>query len=155
MWECLDQVIRKDRTLSVSGWLRSLVVAIVAVAAGPALAGDWAAGERLWRQCSSCHSIVAPTGEVIQRGGRTGPNLYGIADGPAASAPGFVYSPELEAARDIGLIWTEAAFIDYVNNPTAFMRRFLDNPGIRSTMGFQMRGGADDMFAYLEHVARH
>jgi len=131
-----------------------MAAVILAWAATAASAGDWRAGERLWRQCTSCHSIVARDGRVIQNGGRSGPNLYGVAGAPAASVPGYVYSPELLAARDRGLVWTEAAMIDYLNNPTAFLRRFLNNPGIRSAMAFQMRGGADDMYAYLRHVAQ-
>ncbi len=130
------------------------LASVVALAATSVMAGDWRAGERLWRQCTSCHGIVAPDGRVIQPERRNAPNLYGIVGSPAASVPGFSYSPELIAARDRGLVWTEANFVAYLNNPTAFLRRFLDDPRARSVMSFQMRGGAEDMFAYLRHVAQ-
>ncbi len=133
------------------------IPALVAVAlslAAPAHSGDPAAGERLWRQCQACHMIVDGGGNVIQQGGRDGPNLYGIIGSRAASVAGFRYSAELSEARDMGLVWDQARFVDYVTNPTGFLRRFLDRPSARSPMGFQMRAGAADMFAYLRSVAR-
>ena len=47
----------------------------VAALSAPAFAGDPAAGEDTINKCKACHSIVAPDGIEIQKGGRTGPNL--------------------------------------------------------------------------------
>lgn len=65
--------------------------AVVAVtfAVHPAVAaGDASKGAAVFvRQCSLCHTI--------DRGGRNGfgPNLFGIADRKAGTAPGYKYSP--------------------------------------------------------------
>ena len=50
----------------------------VAALGAPAFAGDPAAGEDTFKKCKACHSIIATDGTEIQKGGRTGPNLYGI-----------------------------------------------------------------------------
>jgi cytochrome c len=55
----------------------------------------------------------------------------------------------MPATRNDGLVWDEEHFIAYVEDPTGFIREFLDDPRARSPMNFQMRSGADDMFAYL------
>lgn len=116
------------------------------------LAGDPAEGERQWRQCRSCHMITGDDGETIQRGGRVGPDLYGITNAPAASVEGFRYSNDLVAARGDGLIWTRENFIAYVEDPTGFLREFTGNNSARSSMNFQMRSGAEDVWAYLESL---
>jgi cytochrome c len=111
--------------------------------------GDPEAGEVQWRQCRSCHMITAPDGDVIQRGGRVGPNLYGIVGQQAGTVEGFRYSEELVQAGEDGLIWDEASFVAYVEDPTGFIREFTGDPRARSPMNFQMRSGAEDMYAYL------
>jgi cytochrome c len=119
----------------------------------PAVAGDPAAGEQAWRQCRSCHMITSPGGETIQRGGRVGPNLYGIVGAQAGAVDGFRYSPDLVAAGQAGLTWTEENFIAYVENPTGFIRTYTGNAGARSAMGFQLRAGGADLFAYLQSLS--
>lgn len=125
----------------------------LAVLAAPAHAADPAAGERIWRQCQACHMIVAPDGTEIARGGRTGPNLYGVTGRAAGTVEGFRYSPDLAAAAEAGLEWDLDNFTAYVANPTSFLREYLDKPSARGAMAFQLRNGAEDMYAYLESVA--
>lgn len=129
--------------------LSALAAATLGLNGMPVFAGDPAAGAQQWRQCRSCHMIVAPSGEVIQNGGRVGPNLYGVVGQPAASVEGFRYSPDLIAAGEAGLVWDEANFIAYVQDPTGFIRSHSGNNAARSPMNFQMRSGAADMYAYL------
>ena len=124
-----------------------------ALAAAPAFAGDPAAGERQWRQCQACHMIVSPDGETIQRGQRTGPNLYGVIGREAGTYPDFRYSPAMVAAGEAGLVWDEESFIAYTENPTGFLREFLDDNSARGSMAFQLRSGAEDIAAYLVSVA--
>ena len=119
-----------------------------------AFAGDPAEGERQWRQCRSCHMITSDAGETIQRGGRVGPDLYGITDAPAARVEGFRYSNDLIAAGRAGLVWTRENFIAYTQDPTGFLRDFTGDDSARSSMNFQMRTGAEDVWAYLESVSQ-
>ena len=136
---------------------RTLVAALLPAALflpGAALAGDPVAGEREWRQCRSCHMIVSPAGETIQRGGRGGPNRCGIVGQQAGVVEGFRYSAELVAAGQAGLVWDEASFLGYVPDPTGFLRSHTGNASVRSPMNYQMRSGAADMFAYLESLTQ-
>ena len=50
----------------------SLLTSVQAIAAG-----DPAKGEQLYNRCSSCHAIIK-NGEVLVKGGITGPNLFGV-----------------------------------------------------------------------------
>ena len=51
------------------------------------------------RKCKACHSIIAPDGTEIQKGGKTGPNLYGIVGRAVASDPDFKYGDSLHGRR--------------------------------------------------------
>jgi cytochrome c len=134
-------------------------IATAALAALPvvvpvaAQAGDAAAGADLWRQCRSCHMVVSPTGDTLERGGRVGPNLYGIAGRQAGTVDGFRYSAPLVAAGQAGLVWTEATFVAYVADPTGFIRQTTGDSSARSPMNFQLTSGAADLFAYLQSLS--
>lgn len=131
--------------------LPALALGLVLLPAA-ARAGDPAVGEQEFRQCRSCHMIVTPAGETIQRGGRVGPNLFGIVGRTAGTVEGFRYSPALVAAGRNGLVWTAETFVAYVQDPTGFMRRFTGDGSARSPMNFQAASGAADLFAYLESL---
>lgn len=118
-----------------------------------ALAGDPAAGADLWRQCRSCHMVVSPAGETLERGGRVGPNLHGVAGRQAGTVDGFRYSAPLVAAGQAGLTWTEANFVAYVADPTGFIRQTTGDTSARSPMNFQLANGAADLFAYLQSLS--
>lgn len=133
--------------------ISTLALMSLGLSATASLAGDAAAGEAAWRGCRSCHSITAPDGTQIQRGGRTGPNLYGIAGRQIASAEGFRYSEILAEYGATGAVWTAELFAEYVADPTAFVRAHTGDNSARSPMSFRLRSGADDMWAYLESVA--
>lgn len=123
--------------------------------AAPAFAqdGDPAAGEKVFNRCKACHMIESPEGEMIVRGGRTGPNLYGIAGAPAGEVEGFRYGPGLTKAAEMGLEWTPENFSDYVQDPQGFLREFTDDGGARSLMTFRLNTGIEDVYAYLESIA--
>lgn len=116
--------------------------------------GDAAAGEALWRGCRSCHSIVADDDTVIQRGGRTGPNLYGVAGRHPGSVEGFNYSDLMKsmAGANPDMVWNEELFVEYVANPVDFLRHHNGEGGARGTMSFRLANGAADMWAYLVSV---
>lgn len=115
--------------------------------------GDAEAGEKTFRSCKSCHSIVnTETEEVIYKGGKTGPNLYGVAYNKAASAEDFNYSSSLEEAGEKGLMWTEENFVAFVKDPKDFLKEHLGDDGARSKMSFKLRKDHEDVFAYLASV---
>lgn len=124
------------------------IFALSALAAAPAAAGDPAAGERLFGRCTACHMIESPAGETIQRGGPTGPNLWGVIGRPAASVDGFRYGEGITAAGEAGLVWTEAAVANYLRDPGRFLSEYVGER-VRSNMTYRLRRGGEDVAAYL------
>lgn len=123
----------------------------VAALSAPALAhaeGDAAAGEKTFAKCKACHSI-ANGDEMLVRGGRTGPNLYGVVGRPAASEDGFRYGDGIKEAAEKGLVWTEEEIATYVQDPTAFLEEYTGDKGARSKMTYKLKKGGEDVAAYL------
>lgn len=116
--------------------------------------GDAEAGESVFKKCRSCHMIVADDDTVIVKGGKTGPNLYGIYTRQAGSSDGFKYGKSILAAGESGLMWDEANFVEYVADPTKFLRSNLDDQKAKSRMGFKLKDAEDaaNVWAYLVSV---
>ncbi|WP_374273174.1 c-type cytochrome [Paenirhodobacter enshiensis] len=113
--------------------------------------GDVDAGERLFTRCKACHSITAPDGTAVMRGGKVGPNLYGVVGRTAGTYPGFAYSAGVKQAGEAGLVWSEALIAEYVRNPTAFIDAHGGSGPAK--MAFQLPSGGADVAAYLASVA--
>ncbi len=110
--------------------------------------GDAAAGEDLFKRCKSCHAITNGD-EVIVRGGRTGPNLYGIVGEVAGVVEGFRFGDSMIAAGEAGLVWDEENLAEYVADPTGFLRAYVNDDSARAKMTFKLRSGGEDVAAYL------
>lgn len=130
----------------------AMTLAGSAFAESHAGSGDAEAGEREFNKCKSCHMIVADDGTEIVRGGRTGPNLYGIIGRQAGSVEDFRYGDSLVAAGEAGLEWNEETFVAYVQDPKGFLAEYLDDSSARSKMSFRLRSGMEDVYAYLVSV---
>ncbi len=134
--------------------MKLIYTALLATAfAAPAFAGDVADGEKNFGKCKACHAIVDDAGEVIQKGGKTGPNLFNIVGRQAGTVDGYKYGDALVAAGEAGLIWDEATLAAYMTDPTAFLRETLDDAKARSKMSFKLRKGGEDVAAYLASVS--
>lgn len=82
-----------------------LVISMVGVAHA---AGDAKAGADVFQsQCAMCHSVTAGAVGI-------GPSLAGIVGKPAASTPGYDFSPALKAAK---LTWTPAELDTFLAAP--------------------------------------
>jgi len=133
----------------------TFLAALAALAvAGPALAGDPAAGEADFKKCKACHSIIAPDGTAIQKGGKTGPNLYGVVGRQVASDPDFKYGDSIKAIGAAGTVWDEALLTAYVADPAAWLKETLADDSAKSKMTFKLAKGGEDMAAYLASVAQ-
>lgn len=121
------------------------------VLASPALAADPQKGETAFRKCKSCHSIVAPDGTEVQKGGKTGPNLWGIVGNPVASSPDFSYGEGILAAKEKGAVWDEAQLAAYLADPNAWIKAASGDDGATSKMTFKLPKAeeAADVAAYL------
>ena len=129
-------------------------LALAGTAHAQEVSGDAEAGERAFNQCKSCHSVVDDEGETIVRGGRVGPNLYGVVGREAGSVEDFRYSDAMMEAGEAGLVWNEEEFASYVMDPTAYLRDYLDDDGARGRMAFKLRkeDDAPNIWAYLASV---
>ncbi len=74
-------------------------------------AADAAAGERLWRQCASCHAL-----EEGKNG--TGPYLWGVVGRDKGSVDGFRYSAAMAAAEGA---WTPENLDAFIENPKGYI----------------------------------
>ncbi len=132
--------------------LIALSFAAPAFADGHAGPGDAVEGEKTFNKCKSCHMIVADDGTEIVKGGRTGPNLYGII-GMQAGTMDFKYGKDLVAAGEAGLVWDAANLAEYVADPRGFLQTYLDDSKAKSRMSFKLKSGGEDVAAYLASVA--
>lgn len=126
-----------------------------AFAGGHEGAGDASAGESAFNQCQTCHVVVNDEGETLAgRNARTGPNLYGIIGRQAGSVEDFRYSNSLVEAGEAGLIWNEADFVAYVQDPTGHLREYLDDSRARGKMAYKVRAEEDaaNLYAYLVSI---
>lgn len=89
-----------------------------AALAASAFATDPAAGEADFKRCKSCHAITAEDGADMVKGGKTGPNLFGVIGRPIGSVEDFRYGKGLEAAREAGMIWDEESVAGYITDPS-------------------------------------
>lgn len=131
-----------------------LLAATIAALGAPAFAADPAAGEEGFKKCKTCHSIVAPDGTEIQKGGRTGPNLYGVIGRAVASDPDFGYGDSLAALGATGAVWDAAGVAAYLADPAAYLKSALGDDGAKSKMSFKLASGGEDVAAYLAAVAQ-
>lgn len=128
--------------------LRTTLLLALGLAA-PAFAGDAEEGAEDFKKCKSCHAIIGADGTAIVKGGKTGPNLFGLAGKPVASAPDFKYGDGILAAQAAGAVWDEASLAAYVVDPGAWLKEVTGDAGAKSKMTFKLTKGAEDMAAYL------
>jgi cytochrome c len=128
------------------------VTTLVTLIAAPSFAGDAVAGAALFSECRTCHMVRSPSGELLEQGGRVGPNLFGLSGRQAGGDAGFAYSVGLSAAGNAGLTWSEATFTSYLADSNGYLQQYTGNSAMRSGMNFQLTTGAEDIFAYLESL---
>ncbi len=119
--------------------------------------GDAAAGEEQFnRQCIACHVVQNEAGEVLAgRNAKVGPNLYGVAGRAPGGYPDYDYSELMVTYGQTGVVWEEANFVPYVQDPTGFLREATGESSGRSKMAYQVRDEqqARDLWAYLATFA--
>lgn len=124
------------KKLLCAGLLSAGLAALAMPAAaqdGLAIDGDADRGERVYRQCRSCHGF--DPNRRLQ-----GPHLVGIFGRQAGAVEGFRYS---RAMRDSGIEWTEESLTAYLTDPRGYL------PG--TTMVQRIRNPDDmpDLLAYI------
>ena len=121
----------------------------LALLASPAFAGDAAEGEEDFKKCKACHAVTAADGTEIVKGGKTGPNLFGIVGRQIGTYPEFKYGASIIAAGADGSVWDEAALAAYVADPAKWLQDKTGDAAAKSKMTFKLKEGGEDMAAYL------
>ncbi len=104
----------------------------------PAKAQDVAAGEKVFKKCSPCHSA-----DKAKNG--LGPYLLGVVNRPAGSVEGYKYSKTLLEQADSGLVWTAEEITEYLRKPSAKIK------GTKMTFpGLKKDEDISNVIAYLE-----
>ena len=98
------------------------------------------------------HSIIAPDGTAVQKGGKIGPNLYGVIGRQIGTAPDFTYSAGMIAAGSDGTKWDEAMIAAYLPDPSAWLEQKTGDAAVHSKMAFKLPKGGEDVAAYLASV---
>ena len=116
---------------------------LVAVAA-PAMAD-----EKVFNKCKACHSVIAADGTEIVKGGRTGPNLFGVIGRPVASVADYDYGDSIRAVGASGKVWDEASLVAYIADPSAWLAANGAGDGAKSKMTFKLAKDGEEIAAWL------
>lgn len=104
--------------------------------------GDVAEGQKLFRQCASCHMV----GDDARN--RVGPVLNDIVGANVASNEDFRYSPALIAAAEENRVWDEASLDAFLADPRGYL------PGNRMTFrGLRKPEDRINLIAYLQSLS--
>ena len=117
--------------------MKGLVIAsaVMIAAADSASAQDLAAGENSFKKCLPCHAVGADAKNKV------GPLLNGLEGRKSGTIEGYNYS---EANKKAEIVWSEASFKDYIQNPMAKM------PGTKMAFaGIKNEKEANDLWAYI------
>ncbi|MDR7124078.1 cytochrome C [Pseudotabrizicola sp. 4114] len=129
--------------------MKPLYAAIFALCAAPVFAGDAAVGEKEFAKCKSCHGLTAADGTTIVKGGKTGPDLFGVVGRPVASVADFKYGESILAVGSAGAVWDEASLAAYMTDPAVWLKEQTGDTAAKSKMTFKLRAKAEDVAAYL------
>lgn len=131
----------------------AVLAAMVALVPATALAeGDAKKGEKVFNKCKACHKV----GDKARNG--VGPVLNGIVGRKAGTGEKYKYSKLNHNAGEAGLVWTEENLMAYLPDPSAFLKKFLEENGKkdeakgRSKMTYKLKKEQDraDVIAYLK-----
>jgi cytochrome c len=114
------------------------------------MAGDAAAGKRVFNKCKVCHALEAGKKGV-------GPSLHGLFGRVAGTVEGFTYSKDMKAAGAKGLVWSEEIFVKYIADPKPIVGSFIGKKQAATKMvfpGLKKQKDRDDLLAYLKEATK-
>lgn len=114
-------------------------------------AGDPAAGEKEYNKCKACHMVQDDAGTDIVKGGKTGPNLYGIVGREIAAVEDFKYGEGILELKEKfpGGVWDAEALTAYLTDPTAYLKEHTGDDAAKSKMTFKLAKNQADVIAFL------
>ena len=128
----------------------SLIATLTMLAlAAPAVAQDAAKGEKEFNKCKACHMIQDDAGTDIVKGGKTGPNLYGVVGRKAGTEEGFKYSDALIKLGEAGEVWTVEDLEHYITDPNSYVEEKTGDKSLKTKMTFKLAKNQADVIAFL------
>lgn len=112
-------------------------------------AQDAEAGKAVFKKCKACHQ-VGPDAK-----NKAGPILTDLFGRKAGSVEGFSYRESVIAAGEKGLVWTEVEVAAYLEDPTKYLRSYLNDSSARSGMSVKLKKEQDrlDVIAFLKSAS--
>jgi len=137
--------------LDISATLAAMALSLTALPAMAQDAGDAAKGQKEFNKCKACHMIQAPDGTDIVKGGKVGPNLYGVVGRKVASLDGFKYGDGIleVAEKNPDMVWTEADLMEYVTDPRPWLVKQTGDSAAKTKMTFKLAKNQADVVAFL------
>ena len=115
----------------------------------PAFADAVEDGANDFKKCKACHSIIDNDGNAIVKGGKTGPNLFGVIGRPVASVADYAYGDSIKAVGATGKVWDEASLVTFLADPAAWLTANGAGDGAKSKMTFKLAKGGEEIAAWL------
>lgn len=130
--------------MSLSRKIALAATSLIILSTAPAMAGDAAKGEKLFKRCAACHSLDAGVNKV-------GPSLADVIGRQCGTAEGFKYGKGYQAACEKGFVADEAFLTDYLKDPSAKLSEIAGSKQ-RSKMAFKLKKDEDiaDVIEFLE-----
>ena len=98
----------------------ALAAAAVLATGTVASAQDANKGKSVFNQCKACHMLEKAL---------VGPPLKGVVGRKAGSVEGYSYSALMKAAGEAGLVWSDQELVDYLKNPTEYLKNYVSSKG--------------------------
>jgi cytochrome c len=97
----------------------------------PAMAQDAGTPPRAKKNSTSARPATwsGDDGTDIVKGGKTGPNLYGVVGRKAGTEEGFKYSDALIKLGEAGEVWTVQDLKHYITDPNSYVRKVFGDKG--------------------------
>jgi len=113
----------------------AVAAALIVASTVAGVAQDAQKGKTVFNVCMACHAIGPDAQNKI------GPELNGIDGRKAGTVANFSYS---DANKNSGIVWSEAAFKDYIKDPRAKI------PGTKMIFaGVKNEQQVNDLWAYI------
>lgn len=112
-------------------------------------AGDAANGEKEFKKCKACHMVQAPDGTDVVKGGKVGPNLYGVVGRKAGAVEGFKFSDALLKLGEAGEVWTNEDLAQYITDPNKYVEEKVGDKSLKTKMTFKLAKNQADVVAFL------
>lgn len=144
-------LLRKDEPMKTSLFATLATLALALPAVAQDAAGDPAKGESEFKKCKACHMIQDDAGTDIVKGGKTGPNLYGIVGRKPAAEEGYKYGEGILELAEMkpDMVWDQDSLVAYITDPGKYLKEETGDASAKTKMTFKMNRNQADVVAFL------